>query len=158
MATNKPQDDYQKQGVRIPRDLHQRIHEAAAASGRSYNSELVQRLEDSFLEQESPDLLDATLELTRWHNRQLALQSELSSRLVRLQLTEMQLGQTTAAAERRMLAAKVKELQSLVSEAENELTAVRKELAVAESRLAHVSTAVIEAESAPPAKRRPKKV
>lgn len=48
MATNKPQDDYQKQGVRIPRELHARIHEAAAASGRSYNSELIARLEASF--------------------------------------------------------------------------------------------------------------
>lgn len=48
MATNKPQTDYQKQGVRIPKDLHARIHEAAAASGRSYNSELIARLEASF--------------------------------------------------------------------------------------------------------------
>ncbi len=48
MATNKPQDDYQKQGVRIPKDLHARIHEAAAASGRSYNSELIARLQASF--------------------------------------------------------------------------------------------------------------
>ncbi len=48
MATNKPQDDYQKQGVRIPKALHARIHEAAAASGRSYNSELIARLEASF--------------------------------------------------------------------------------------------------------------
>lgn len=50
MATNKPQDDYQKQGVRIPRELHARIHEAAAASGRSYNSELIARLQASFAE------------------------------------------------------------------------------------------------------------
>lgn len=49
MATNKPQVDYQKQGVRIPKDLHARIHEAAAASGRSYNSELIARLEASFV-------------------------------------------------------------------------------------------------------------
>lgn len=45
MATNKPQDDYQKQGMRIPRELHARIHEAAAASGRSYNSEVIYQLE-----------------------------------------------------------------------------------------------------------------
>ncbi|WP_158276451.1 Arc family DNA-binding protein [Acidovorax sp. HMWF018] len=49
MATNKPQADYQKQGVRIPKDLHARIHEAAVASGRSYNSELISRLEASFV-------------------------------------------------------------------------------------------------------------
>jgi len=49
MATNKPQDGYQKQGVRIPRELHAHIHEAAATSGRSYNSELISRLEQSFI-------------------------------------------------------------------------------------------------------------
>lgn len=44
MATNKPQEGYQKQGVRIPRELHALIHEAAIASGRSYNSELIYQL------------------------------------------------------------------------------------------------------------------
>lgn len=48
MATNRPQDDFQKQGVRIPRELHERIHEAARLSGRSYNSELIARLQYSF--------------------------------------------------------------------------------------------------------------
>jgi len=48
MATNKPQDGYQKQGVRIPKELHALIHEAAAASGRSYNSELIARLQSTF--------------------------------------------------------------------------------------------------------------
>lgn len=52
MATNKPQDDYQKQGVRIPKALHARLHEAASVSGRSYNSELIARLEASFVQAE----------------------------------------------------------------------------------------------------------
>lgn len=53
MATNKPQTDYQKQGVRIPKDLHARIHKAAASSGRSYNSELIARLQGSFDQDEA---------------------------------------------------------------------------------------------------------
>ena len=51
MATNKPQDDYQKQGVRLPRELHERLHAAALESGRSYNSELIARLTASFTPQ-----------------------------------------------------------------------------------------------------------
>lgn len=47
MATNAPQDDWHKTGLRLPRDLHARIHEAAAVSGRSYNAEIVSRLEAS---------------------------------------------------------------------------------------------------------------
>lgn len=47
MATNKSQADYHKQGMRIPRELHECLHEAARASGRSYNSELIHRLEES---------------------------------------------------------------------------------------------------------------
>lgn len=50
MATNLPQDDYQKQGVRIPRELHEALHHAAREAGRSYNSELIHRLAASFEE------------------------------------------------------------------------------------------------------------
>lgn len=49
MATNMPQGDWQKQGLRLPKDLHADIHAAAAASGRSYNSEVVHRLKTSVL-------------------------------------------------------------------------------------------------------------
>ncbi len=48
MATNSPQDDWHKTGLRLPRPLHQSLHDAAAASGRSYNGEIVHRLEQSF--------------------------------------------------------------------------------------------------------------
>jgi plasmid stability protein len=47
MATNKPQDDYKKTALRLPQDLHEQLHEAAAASGRSYNAEIVNRLQES---------------------------------------------------------------------------------------------------------------
>ena len=48
MATNQPQDDYHRMGMRLPRDLHQRLHDAAAESGRSLNGEIVARLQASF--------------------------------------------------------------------------------------------------------------
>ena len=48
MATSTPQDDYQKTALRLPRDLHAGLHEAAIESGRSYNAEIVARLQASF--------------------------------------------------------------------------------------------------------------
>lgn len=48
MATSNPQDDFQKTALRLPRDLHANLHEAAAQSGRSYNAEIVARLHASF--------------------------------------------------------------------------------------------------------------
>jgi len=48
MAQLTPQDDYMKTALRLPRDLHSRIQEEAAASGRSMNSEIIRRLEASF--------------------------------------------------------------------------------------------------------------
>lgn len=53
MATNKPQDDYKKTALRLPPELHERLHEAAAASGRSYNAEIVARLEESLERQQA---------------------------------------------------------------------------------------------------------
>jgi hypothetical protein len=48
MATNAPQDDWHKTGLRLPKDLHGKLHEAAAESGRSYNGEILARLQQSF--------------------------------------------------------------------------------------------------------------
>jgi hypothetical protein len=39
------QDDFVKTALRIPRDLHSQIQEAAAASGRSMNAEMIGRLQ-----------------------------------------------------------------------------------------------------------------
>lgn len=55
MATNAPQDDWHKTGLRLPKELHQQLHEAAAASGRSYNAEIVARLQESF---ETPTVIE----------------------------------------------------------------------------------------------------
>lgn len=40
----KPQDDYIKTALRLPRDLHAEISEAAVEHGRSMNSEIIDRL------------------------------------------------------------------------------------------------------------------
>jgi len=47
MATSY-QDDYMKTALRLPRDLHAKIQEAATTSGKSLNSELIARLDESF--------------------------------------------------------------------------------------------------------------
>lgn len=48
MATNIPQDEFQKTALRLPKDLHAALHEAASAAGRSYNAEIISRLQASF--------------------------------------------------------------------------------------------------------------
>lgn len=56
MATNIPQDDFQKTALRLPKDLHARIHAAAAETGRSYNAEIVMRLQASFAPAQAQDM------------------------------------------------------------------------------------------------------
>lgn len=45
MAT---QDDYIRTALRVPPDLHAQIHEAAKGNNRTFNAEIVARLQDSF--------------------------------------------------------------------------------------------------------------
>lgn len=44
----KTQADFIKTALRVPPELHARIHEAAQEAGRTYNAEILARLEDSF--------------------------------------------------------------------------------------------------------------
>lgn len=46
--------DIQKTALRLPRDLHTAIHEAADASGRTMNAEIVYRLQRTFDEAVPP--------------------------------------------------------------------------------------------------------
>jgi predicted DNA-binding protein len=48
MAQLTNQDDFIKTALRLPRELHARVQEAATAAGRSMNAEIVARLEASF--------------------------------------------------------------------------------------------------------------
>lgn len=48
MATSIKQADFVATALRMPKELHERLHAAAKASGRSYNSEMLHRLQGSF--------------------------------------------------------------------------------------------------------------
>jgi len=48
MTKRPDQQDIQKTALRVPRELHTKIHEAADSNGRSMNAEIVHRLESSF--------------------------------------------------------------------------------------------------------------
>jgi hypothetical protein len=41
MAANHNQKDWARSGIRIPKDLHQQVHEAAKNEGRTFNSQLL---------------------------------------------------------------------------------------------------------------------
>lgn len=42
------QDEYIRTALRLPPELHQRIHQAADKAGRSFNAELIARISGSF--------------------------------------------------------------------------------------------------------------
>lgn len=76
MVTSINQEDFLKTALRLPRDLHALVLQAAAESGRSMNSEIVERLRASLVEDSPPaargpgaialhdDLLNAVLTLS----------------------------------------------------------------------------------------------
>lgn len=48
MATTIDQKNFVKTALRLPPELHGAVHEAAQKNGRSYNAELVERIQASF--------------------------------------------------------------------------------------------------------------
>ena len=56
MATSF-QDDYIKTALRLPRDLHAQLMEASKVQGKSLNSELIERLRQSFEESKTVESL-----------------------------------------------------------------------------------------------------
>ncbi len=46
MAINQTQADWQKTALRLPRDLHQQVHEAARANDRTFNGQIVAFLKE----------------------------------------------------------------------------------------------------------------
>ncbi|PTT42365.1 hypothetical protein DBR23_03670 [Acidovorax sp. HMWF018] len=46
MATNQTQAEWQKTALRLPRDLHQQVHEAAKSNDRSFNGQIVAFLKE----------------------------------------------------------------------------------------------------------------
>jgi Arc-like DNA binding domain len=51
MAQINEQSDYQKTALRIPKELHTKIIEAAKANNRTMNAEIIDRLEKSLSSQ-----------------------------------------------------------------------------------------------------------
>jgi len=54
MPRKQTQEDHQRTALRLPRDIHTSSHEAAAKSNRSFNAEIVARLESSLHQQLPP--------------------------------------------------------------------------------------------------------
>lgn len=51
------QDEYMKTALRLPRDLHAKLMDAAETTGKSLNAEMIARLTESFAGAHSPDLV-----------------------------------------------------------------------------------------------------
>ena len=50
MSTNSTQDDYAKTALRLPRDLHRAVHEAAKQQDRSFNGQIVALLRAALMQ------------------------------------------------------------------------------------------------------------
>ena len=57
MATSIDQKNFVKTALRLPPELHAAVHESAQKSGRSYNAELLDRIQGSFDETPSQDMV-----------------------------------------------------------------------------------------------------
>lgn len=86
MATSLNQDDYQKTALRLPRDLHSKIVEAASVSGRSMNAEIVSRLEQSYKQPPASEVLDVLVSM-----RHDAANAELDRHMLVLMVQELAL-------------------------------------------------------------------
>lgn len=75
------QDDYLKTAIRLPRELHALILDAAKQSGQSINSEMIIRIQQSFGEKnDSPLLLSMAKQIEVLTGKIEALVNELASK------------------------------------------------------------------------------
>lgn len=75
--------DIQRTALRLPRDLHNAIHEAAAASGRTMNAEIVYRLQRTFDEKEAPtDIAPRQYQRKQKHTLQSDMPDEVMQELM----------------------------------------------------------------------------
>ena len=81
MATSIDQKNFVKTALRLPRELHAAVHEAAQKNGRSYNSELVERIQGSFeiAEKASTEALMLEMRRTQLLLRRSQVQADASS-------------------------------------------------------------------------------
>ena len=73
MAT---QDDYIRTALRVPSALHRAIHESVAGGNRTFNAELIARLQASFEPSDTEQLRDLQLAVARAQVESLAAQRE----------------------------------------------------------------------------------
>jgi hypothetical protein len=53
----RTQDDYIRTALRVPPDLHARLHAAAERAGRTFNAEIITRLNETFVDADIGDAL-----------------------------------------------------------------------------------------------------
>lgn len=91
MAT---QDNFIRTALRVPPALHAAIHEAAAAANRTFNAEIVARLENSFTP--SPDIGRHVQSLVARYEQELA-EAEVDKHILYLMVVEVAFNQKVLA-------------------------------------------------------------
>lgn len=76
MVTRLNQSEFIKTALRLPPDVHAMLHNAAEASGRSYNAEIVARLQQSFEQFGQGDKISAAFDSLQDEIRQIKAAQE----------------------------------------------------------------------------------
>lgn len=86
------QDEFIRTALRVPPTLHAKIHAAAAEAGRTFNAEIVARLEQSFSSLHAPDVR-LLLDKAELDSAEAAVEAyRLRSRIAELALTVQIMG------------------------------------------------------------------
>lgn len=86
MVTSVNQSDFIKTALRLPKDLHAQLHAEAQETGRSYNAEIVARLQKSFENEPGDELTHPRLETALQKLRdEMKLLAKTQQQLVDLQ-------------------------------------------------------------------------
>lgn len=83
MVTSVNQSDFVKTALRLPPDMHARLHEAAQESGRSYNAEIVARLQSTFKPEQKTFDFDALPGIIEGLHNELLTQKQAIAELTK---------------------------------------------------------------------------
>jgi hypothetical protein len=137
MATSIDQKNFVKTALRLPPELHAAVHEAAQKNGRSYNAELVERVQRSFETEEraQADELMREMRRTQLHLERAELRAQYGYLFERgsaaaRELAKMREGSSTL---------EVKELEAIVNSVRIDKSHLDAKIAAIDARLGELS-------------------
>lgn len=137
MATSIDQKNFVKTALRLPPELHAAVHESAQKNGRSYNAELVDRVQRSFETEERAQAAELMREMRR---TQLALErAELIARYGQIWDEGQHATKALAELKKGSTSPEAKELEAIVNRVRLNKSHLDAKLAALDARLSELS-------------------